>query len=51
MDATRRPVIGILSEPLRGDAYKPKEHFYDLQGDLVHNREEATATYVPKAHV
>ena len=30
--------------------YKPKEHFYGAQ-EVLHERTEQTATYVPKAHV
>jgi hypothetical protein len=50
IDHGKRPVIGVLTEPLRGDMYKPKEHFYGSQ-EVLHERTEQTATYVPKAHV
>jgi len=39
IDATKRPVIGIMTEPLRGDLYS------DQKAD------SRNVTYVPKAHV
>jgi hypothetical protein len=50
IDHGKRPVIGVLTEPLRGDMYKVKENFYGDQ-EKLHEQSEQSATYVPKAHV
>lgn len=47
VDHGRRPVIGILTEPLKGEMYTPSNSRFK-QDELV---ETSTASYVPKAHV
>jgi len=39
IDATKRPVIGIMTEPLRGDLYSDQ------------TADSRNVTYVPKTHV
>jgi len=47
IDHSRRPVIGVLTEPLRGELYtKANSRF--KEDELI---ETPTASYVPKAHV
>lgn len=50
IDEARRPVIGVLTEPLRGDLYKSKQ--VDHEDDtLITTSSEQSLSYVPKAHV
>jgi hypothetical protein len=47
-DSSRRPVIGVLTEPLRGDLYKVDDR---LKLQQMHRGEDTIPGYVPKAHV
>ena len=47
IDHFKRPVIGILTEPLRGELYTPSNSRFK-KDELV---DTSTASYVPKAHV
>lgn len=47
IDHARRPVIGVLTEPLRGELYKKVNSRFKVD-ELI---ETDTASYVPKAHV
>lgn len=47
IDYGRRPVIGVLTEPLRGEMYAPSGNRF-IKDELI---ETPTASYVPKAHV
>ena len=48
IDGNRRPVVGVLTEPLRGDLYKVNEK---LRLESVHEGEDRVPGYVPRAHV
>ncbi len=50
VDENKRPVIGVLTEPLRGNLFKEREDHLD-EDDLVSSYKDGTASYVPKAHV
>lgn len=46
VDHGKRPVIGVLTEPLRGDLFKASDRYSQLeQGD------DGVPGYVPRAHV
>ena len=45
-DATKRPVIGVLTEPLRGDLYQASS-----QTNKLNSEEELVPGYVPRSHV
>ena len=47
VDHTRRPVIGMLTEPLRGDMYTKSSSRFK-EDELI---ETPSSSYVPKAHV
>lgn len=47
IDHGKRPVIGILTEPLRGELYTPSNSRF-IKDELM---DTSTASYVPKAHV
>ena len=47
IDHGKRPVIGVLTEPLRGDMYTPSNSRFK-RDELV---DTSVASYVPKAHV
>ena len=47
IDHGKRPVIGVLTEPLRGGMYTPSNSRFK-KDELVDTSE---ASYVPKAHV
>ena len=47
IDHFKRPVIGILTEPLRGELYTPSNSRFK-EDELI---DTSTASYVPKAHV
>lgn len=46
-DQSKRPVIGVLTEPLRGDLYKAGDESRQQIGGGVDN----VPGYVPRAHV
>ena len=50
IDHGKRPVIGILTEPLRGDLYRPTDA-YATPDELIHAKDAQMMHYVPKAHV
>jgi len=43
IDSTKRPVIGVLTEPIRGDLYEDQEQ---IEGGV-----DNIPGYVPRAHV
>ena len=47
IDETKRPVFGVLSEPIRGSLHTKKAHHHlddpEVEGDQL--------SYIPKAHV
>ena len=49
IDHSQRPVIGVLTEPLRGDLYK--KGATSVNDKIDGRRESAAPGYVPRAHV
>jgi len=49
IDETQRPVIGVLTEPLRGDLYKAGAT--NINDKIGRGVEQAKPGYVPRAHV
>ena len=48
IDHSMRPVVGVLTEPIRGDLYKKGT---EKSGETIDGGKDAVPGYVPRAHV
>lgn len=46
IDESKRPIFGVLTEPIRGQLYKKRAHHSGEDEPI-----EGNASYVPRAHV
>ena len=48
IDHSKRPIVGVLTEPLRGDMYRESDEYKDEVGK---GKDYGVPGYVPRAHV
>ena len=48
IDHSKRPVVGVLTEPLRGDMYRANDEYRE---EIGKGKDEGVPGYVPRAHV
>ena len=48
IDHSKRPVIGVLTEPMRGDLYRASDVWKD---EIGNGTDKGVPGYVPRAHV